>query len=67
MPIEGINLFEKEDQRLLSGSIFGFKARLFLLFKFGNCSTISRVVIVLVTIVTPHVGSLKILRRLVGM
>jgi hypothetical protein len=36
----------------------------FLLFKFGNCSAISRVVVVLVTIVTPHVGPLMIIRRL---
>jgi hypothetical protein len=34
------------------------------MFKFGNCSVISRVVVVLVTIVTPHVGPLMILRRL---
>jgi hypothetical protein len=45
---------------------FGLKASLvvFLLFKFGNCSALSRVVVVLVTIVTPHVGTLMILRRL---
>jgi hypothetical protein len=56
----------KEDQRLFSGSSFGFKTSLviFLLFKFGNCSAISRVVVVLVTIVIPHVGLLMILRRL---
>jgi hypothetical protein len=46
------------------GSAFGFKASLFLLFKFGNCSAISCFVVVLVTIVTPHVGPLMILRRL---
>jgi hypothetical protein len=51
---------------LLSESGFGFKASLvvFLLFKFGNHSAISRVVVVLVTIVTPHVGPLMIFRRL---
>jgi hypothetical protein len=64
LPFECINLFEKEGQRLLSGSSFGFKTSLFLLFKFGDCSAISRVVVVLVTIVTPHVGPLMILRRL---
>jgi hypothetical protein len=37
---------------------------LFLLFDFGDCSAISRFVVVLVTIVTPHAGSLRILRRL---
>jgi hypothetical protein len=67
-PFKFINFFEKkqEGQRLLSGSSFGFKASLalFLLFKFGNCSTISRVVVVFVTITTPHVGPLMILRRL---
>jgi hypothetical protein len=36
----------------------------FLLFKFGDCSAISCVVVVLVTIVKPHVGPLMILRRL---
>jgi hypothetical protein len=45
-------------------SSFGFKARLFLLFDFVNRSAISRFVVVLVTIVTPHIGSLNILRRL---
>jgi hypothetical protein len=66
LPFECINFFEKEGQRLLSGLSFGFKASLvlFLLFKFGNFSAISRVVVVLVTIVTPHVGPLMILRRL---
>jgi hypothetical protein len=37
---------------------FGLKANLFLLFEFGNSSAISRVVVVLVTIVTSHVGPL---------
>jgi hypothetical protein len=57
---------KQEGQRLLSGSSFGFKASLvvFLLFKFGNCSAISRVVVVFVTIVTPHVEPLMIFRRL---
>jgi hypothetical protein len=66
LPYECINFFKKEGQRLLSGFSFGFKASLvlFLLFKFGNCSAISRVVVVLVAIVTPHVGPLMILRRL---
>jgi hypothetical protein len=66
LPFESINFFKKVGQRLLSGSSFGFKARLvvFLLFKFGDCSAISRVVVVLVTIVTPHVGPFMILRRL---
>jgi hypothetical protein len=66
LPFKCVNFFEKnkEGQRLLSGSSFGFKASLFLLFKFDYCSAISRVVVVLVTIVTPHVGLLMILRRL---
>jgi hypothetical protein len=68
LPFECINFFEKEKegQRLLSGSSFGFKASLvlFLLFKFGYYSAISRVVVVLFTIVTSHVGPLMILRRL---
>jgi hypothetical protein len=66
LPFNCINFFEKEkeDQRLLSGSSFGFKASLFLLFKFGNCSAISRVMVVLVTIVTPNVGPLMMFRRL---
>jgi hypothetical protein len=53
LPFECINFFKKENegQRLLSGSSFGFKASLFLLFKFGDFSAISRVVVVLVTIV----------------
>jgi hypothetical protein len=57
---------KQESQKLLSGSSFGFKARpfLFMLFKFGDGSAISRVVVFLVTIVTPHVGLLMILRRL---
>jgi hypothetical protein len=55
---------KRKAKRLLSGSSFGFKASLFLVFKFGNFSAISRVVVVLVTIVTPHVGPLMILRRL---
>jgi hypothetical protein len=65
LPFKCMNFFEKEGQRLLSGSSFGFKANLFLMFKFGNCSAISGVVVVLVTIVTPHIGPLMILRRLV--
>jgi hypothetical protein len=52
-----INFFEKEGQRLLSGSSFGFIENIFLLIEFGDCSAISRVVFVLVTIVTPHVGT----------
>jgi hypothetical protein len=63
LPFECINFFKKEGQRVLSGLIFGFKASLFLLFKFGDCSEISRVVVVLFAIVTPHVGSLRMLRR----
>jgi hypothetical protein len=63
-----IDFFEKETegQRPLSGSSFGFKASLvvFLLFKFGNLSAISRFVVVLVTVLTPNVGPLMILRRL---
>jgi hypothetical protein len=69
LPFKCINFFEeeKEGQRLLSGSSFGFKSSLvvFLLFNFGDFSAISRVVVVLVTIVTPHVGPLMIFRRLV--
>jgi hypothetical protein len=64
--LECINFFEKEGQRVHSGSSFEFKSSLvvFLLFKFDNCSAISRVVIVLVTIVIPNVGTLMIFRRL---
>jgi hypothetical protein len=64
LPFKCINYFEKEGQRLLSGSSFGFKSSLFLLFKLGDCSEISRVVVVPVTIVTSNVGPLMILRRL---
>jgi hypothetical protein len=66
LPFKYMNFFEKnkEGLRILSRSIFGFKESLFLVFKFGNCSEIIRVVVVLVTIVTPHVGHLMILRRL---
>jgi hypothetical protein len=64
----GFNFFEnsKEGKRILSRSSFGFKASLilFLLFKFGICSAVSHVVVVLVTKVIPHVGPLMILRRL---
>jgi hypothetical protein len=62
LPFECINFFKKENeaQRLLSRYSFGFKVSLvlFLLFKFGNRSAISRVVVVLVTILTSHVGPL---------
>jgi hypothetical protein len=68
LPFECIIFFEttEEGQRLLSESNFGFKASLvvFLLFQFGNHSAISRVVVVLVTIVTPHVVTLMTLIRL---
>jgi hypothetical protein len=40
------------------------QSKYFLLFKFGNFSAISRVVVVLVTIVTPKAGPLMTLRRL---
>jgi hypothetical protein len=59
-----------EGQRLLSRSMFGFKASLvlFLLFKFGDCSLIIcvvvAVVVVVVAIVTQYVGLLMIFRRL---
>jgi hypothetical protein len=61
-----MNFFEKnkEGLRILSKFSFGFKESLFLVFKFGNYYAIIRVVVVLVTIVTPHVGPLMILRRL---
>jgi hypothetical protein len=66
LPFEWINFFEKnkKGQRLLCKPRFGFLAKLFLLFEFGNRSTISRFIVVLVIIVTPHVGLLMILRRL---
>jgi hypothetical protein len=72
LPFDCINLLEKEKeeekkgQRILSRSSFGFKANLvlFLLFKFDICSVISRVVVVLFTIVTPLAVPLMILRRL---
>jgi hypothetical protein len=65
-PFECINIFKKnkEGQKLLSGNRFEFKASLFLLFELVNCSAMSYVVVALVTIVTPHVGTLRILRRL---
>jgi hypothetical protein len=47
LPFECIDFFEKDSQRLLSEFNFGFKASLFLLFKFGNCFAISRVVVIL--------------------
>jgi hypothetical protein len=48
-PFKCINFFEKKKtrQRLLSGFSFGFKASLFLLFEFGDCSAIIRIVVVL--------------------
>jgi hypothetical protein len=64
MPFECIDFFEMVGQRYMSASSFGFNASLFLLFKFDDCSAISRVVLVLVTIVTPYVWTLMILRRL---
>jgi hypothetical protein len=64
--LSALIFLEKQGQRLPSGSSFGFKASLylFLLFKFGKCYAISRVVVVLVTILTSHVECLRILRRL---
>jgi hypothetical protein len=44
----------KEGQKLLSGSRFGFKSSLFLLFELGSCSDISRFVVVHITIVTSN-------------
>jgi hypothetical protein len=66
LPFKYMNFFEKnkEGLRILSKFSFGFKESLFLVFKFGNYYAIIRVVVVLVTIVTPHVGPLMILRRL---
>jgi hypothetical protein len=55
---------KQEGLRLLSGSSFGFKASLFLLLKNGDCSVISLGVVVHVTILTTHIGSLRMLRRL---
>jgi hypothetical protein len=40
---------------------------IFLLFEFGNCSAISRVVVVLVTIVISHVGLLMMILRRLGL
>jgi hypothetical protein len=60
LTFKGNNFFKKEGQRLLSGYSFDFKAIPFLLFKFGYCSAIIYVVVVLVTIVTPHIGPLRI-------
>jgi hypothetical protein len=68
LPFERIDFFKTagNGQRILSRSSFGFKSShlFFLLFKFGDCSAISSVVVVLVAIVIPLVGSLMILRRL---
>jgi hypothetical protein len=38
------------------GQSLASKKFFFMLFEFGNCSAISRVVVVLVTILTPHIG-----------
>jgi hypothetical protein len=65
LPLSASISSKRKAKDFLSGFSFGFKASLFLLFKFGNCSAISCVVVVLLTIVTPHVGPLMILRRLV--
>jgi hypothetical protein len=64
LTFECICFFEKVVKRIHSGSSFGFKASLFLLFAFGGCSEISRVVVVLVTIETANIGRLKILKRI---
>jgi hypothetical protein len=68
LPFECIHLFEKKKggQRILSRSSFGHKASLvlFLLFKFVDFSAISRVVVVLVTIVTHMLDSLSFLEDL---
>jgi hypothetical protein len=45
-PFDCINFFKKEGQKLSSSSC-GFKASLFSLFDFGDCSAISRVLVVL--------------------
>jgi hypothetical protein len=65
LAFECINIFKNtgESQRLLSGSSFGFKGSLFLLFKFGNYSAISCVVVVLVTTRKLCFETLKIFRR----
>jgi hypothetical protein len=66
LPFECINFFKKNNQgqRFIYEFRYGFKASLLLLFEIGNCSAISFFVVVLVTIVTTHVVSLKILRIL---
>jgi hypothetical protein len=63
LPFECTNFFKKESQRPLSVS-FDFKKRLLPLLKIGKLSAISSVAIVLVTIVTPHAGCLRILRSI---
>jgi hypothetical protein len=63
LPFECIHFFKKEGQRLLFRSRFCFKATFFLQFEFGNCSSISLVEDILVTIMIPHPGRLRILRR----
>jgi hypothetical protein len=62
LPFECINFFKKETRRPKTS----FRVQLWLQSKpfYDVCSAISRVVVVLVTIVTPHVGTLLILRRL---
>jgi hypothetical protein len=60
-----INFFEKKGQILLSGSRFGLKVGLFLLFKLGNCSALIRVIAVLITRGISHVESLRNIRKLV--
>jgi hypothetical protein len=55
---------QRKAKDFFPGSALASKQAFFLLFKFGNCSAISRVVVVLVTIVTPHVGTLMMFRRL---
>jgi hypothetical protein len=59
LPFERIDFFEKECQRLLSNSSFGFKEILLLLFELENCSLVCLVFVSVVTIVTPNVGRLK--------
>jgi hypothetical protein len=62
--LSALIFFKNEGQRLLSGYIFDFKSRLFLLFEIANCSVISSTVVVILTIMTLNVGRLSIFRRL---
>jgi hypothetical protein len=61
LPFEAINIFEDVGQRL-SGFSFSFKESFLMMLELGNISKINRVVVALVTILTPQVRRPRILR-----